>query len=223
MGLRARSPSSWPHVEAEGGVAGQTLLVHPGEHGDAGVDVVVDLDVVLSVMGPEETTDVLDDPAFPCQWEGEEEGVERRPVEALPEVGRRGHEHDATAVGGLERFADGCSSLLSAPTSVQTRALRSSSSATVRRTSWIRKSSPESGSTIVSCTTSSRCIDAAGVEETAISWRIGPSCMVRMPSRPSRRYGVAVRPSHRLTVAWRTQASNETAGTWWHSSTTTRP
>ena len=64
---------------------------------------------------------------------------------------------------------------------------------------------------------------AAAVSASAISWRTGPHCMVMIASSPSRRYGVAVSPSHRRQRASRTAISNDRAGRWWHSSTITRP
>ena len=57
----------------------------------------------------------------------------------------------------------------------------------------------------------------------AISWRIGPSCMVMIGSMESARNGVAVRPIHRPTAAARIAASDAGAPTQWHSSTMTRP
>jgi hypothetical protein len=60
--------------------------VHAVEDGDATVDVVVELDVVLAGMGTQEPADVLDDAAFESEWEREEQGVQLGPVEPLAEV-----------------------------------------------------------------------------------------------------------------------------------------
>lgn len=48
-------------VEAEACVRGEALGVHAVEDGDASVDVVVELDVMLSLMGGQESSDVLGD------------------------------------------------------------------------------------------------------------------------------------------------------------------
>ena len=76
--------------------------MHPVEDGDAGVDVVVELDVVLALVGAEESSDVLDDSSLERQREREEQGVELGPVEALAEVGAGGDEDDA-GVGRREQ------------------------------------------------------------------------------------------------------------------------
>jgi len=60
--------------------------VHAIEDGDAGVDVVVELDVVLALVGSQESTDVLDDASLEGEGEGEIEGVELGPIEPLAEV-----------------------------------------------------------------------------------------------------------------------------------------
>ena len=71
-------------VEAEACVRGEALGVHAIEDGDASVDAVVELDAMLSLMGAEESSDVLDDSALERQREGEEQRVELGPVEAFP-------------------------------------------------------------------------------------------------------------------------------------------
>lgn len=60
--------------------------MHALQHGDPTVDVVVERDVVLAVMGAEETADVLDYPALEREGEGKEEGVELGSVEAFAEI-----------------------------------------------------------------------------------------------------------------------------------------
>jgi hypothetical protein len=56
-------------VEAEGGVGGEALGVHSVQDGDSGVDVVVELDVVLALVGPQESSDVLDDSSLDGEWD----------------------------------------------------------------------------------------------------------------------------------------------------------
>lgn len=83
----SRASAGLGDVEAEACVRGEALGVHAVEDGDASVDVVVELDVMLSLMGAQESSDVLDDSALERQREGEEQRVELGPVEALLEVG----------------------------------------------------------------------------------------------------------------------------------------
>ena len=116
VGVRARSARPSPglgDVEPEGGVGGEPLGVHSIEDRDAGIDVVVELDVVLAFVGSQEPSDVLDDAAFEREGEGEEQRVELGPVEAFAEVGAGCDEHDA-AVGSRvdEGVADGGACLL---------------------------------------------------------------------------------------------------------------
>ena len=74
------------------------------------------------------------------------------------------------------------------------------------------------------CTTSSRRTSSApSTAAGLISWRVGPHWNPIRASSRSRRYGVAVSPSQRRVRARCTQAWNDTAGMWWHSSTTTSP
>ena len=68
--------------------------MHAVEDRDAAVDVVVELDTVLALVGAEQPADVLHDSTFEREREGEEQGVELGPVEALAEVGAGGDEHD---------------------------------------------------------------------------------------------------------------------------------
>lgn len=56
-------------------------------NGDADIDVVVEFDLVLAGMGAKEPADVLDAPILEREGEGEQQGVEYGPVEALAEVG----------------------------------------------------------------------------------------------------------------------------------------
>jgi hypothetical protein len=69
-------------------------------------------------------------------------------------------------------------------------------------------------------TTSRSCGAPAGL---AAVCRIGPHCMKMIGCCPSRRIGVAVRPSTYLALVRFRMASNDTAPTWWHSSTITWP
>ena len=87
--------------------------MHSVQNGDAGADVVVELDVVLALVGAKEAPDVLDDSSLEGQWEREEQGVERGPVEAFAEVGARRDKNDAGVGGPLcDGDADGGSCLL---------------------------------------------------------------------------------------------------------------
>ena len=52
---------------------------------------------------------------------------------------------------------------------------------------------------------------------------MGPTCMWRIGWWPSLRFAVAVRPTTKRARTAERSRSNETAGTWWHSSTTTCP
>ena len=75
--------------------SGKPRLVYPGarlvsderEHAGGGVVVVVYLDGGLAGVGPQDSSDVLDEAAFERDGCGEEEGVECRAVEALANVG----------------------------------------------------------------------------------------------------------------------------------------
>lgn len=81
---RPSSVSAGPgDVEAEARVRGEALGVHAVEDRDPGVDVVVELDVVFSLVGAQESPDVLHDSALERQGESEKQGVELGPVEAL--------------------------------------------------------------------------------------------------------------------------------------------
>ena len=82
-------------VEAEGGVGGEALGVHSVQDGDAGIDVVVDIDVMLALVGAQESSDVLHDPTLEGEREREEQRVECGPVESFAEVGAGGDEDDA--------------------------------------------------------------------------------------------------------------------------------
>src|SRR5215475_5602226 len=94
--------SSLGDVEAEGLIGGEAFGVHAVEDRNADVDIVVELDVVLAVTLTEEPSDVLHDSPLEGEGEGQEQGVERGPVEALAEVGAGGDQHDALlAVFGL--------------------------------------------------------------------------------------------------------------------------
>ena len=68
--------------------------MHAVEDGDAAVDVVVELDVVLAFMASQQPADVLHDAALEREREREEQGVELGPVEPFTEVGAGGDEHD---------------------------------------------------------------------------------------------------------------------------------
>ena len=92
------SPSS--DVEAEAGVCGQAFGVHPVKDRDPPVDVVVELDAVLSFVGAEETKDVLHHSSLKREWEGQEQRVELWPVESFAEVGASG---DMRVVGDSKR------------------------------------------------------------------------------------------------------------------------
>jgi len=58
------APAGLGDIEAERGVGGKSFGVHPPEDRHPGIDVVMQLDVVLVVVDPEETTNVLDDAAL---------------------------------------------------------------------------------------------------------------------------------------------------------------
>lgn len=73
----------------------ESLGVHAFEYGDPAVDVVVELDVELALVGAKEPPDVLDHSALEREGEGEEQRVELGPVEAFAEVRAGCHEHDA--------------------------------------------------------------------------------------------------------------------------------
>ena len=103
---------SWD-VEAEAGVGGQALGVHPVKDRDPPVDVVVEFDAVLAFVGAEEATDVLDHSSFEGEREGQEQGVELWPVESLAEVGASGDENDTRPVlSGGDGIGDGGLGLL---------------------------------------------------------------------------------------------------------------
>ena len=76
--------------------------MHAGKDGDEHVDVVVDFDSGLGVGRPEDSADILHDVALEPDWEGEEEGVERRTIEAFAQQAGGRREHEA-AVGGRRR------------------------------------------------------------------------------------------------------------------------
>jgi hypothetical protein len=94
-------------------------LVHAVQDRYLDVDVVVELDVVLAISLAEEPSDVLHDPSLESQREGQEQGLERGPVEALTEVGTGGDHNDAVlaalaAVGvvvGIQGVGHGASGL----------------------------------------------------------------------------------------------------------------
>jgi len=73
---QSRSPASLRDIEAESGVGGQALDVHPVEHRDSHVHVVVEFDVMLVLVRPEQSTDVLNHSALERDREGQEKGVE---------------------------------------------------------------------------------------------------------------------------------------------------
>ncbi len=109
-------------------------------------------------------------------------------------------------------------------TSPQICAVRRSSATSAVNTDWMSARSSSLTSVVVWWTTSSRRTSSAPATVPGlISWRIGPQWNPMIASSLSRRYGVAVRPSHRRVRARSTHAANETAGRWWHSSTTTSP
>ena len=64
MAVGTGAPPRLGDIEAERGVGGKSLVVHPVEDRHPGIDVVMQLDVVLVVVDPEETTNVLDDAAL---------------------------------------------------------------------------------------------------------------------------------------------------------------
>lgn len=109
-------------VEAEACVRGKALGVHAVEDGDASVDVVVELDVMLSLMRAQESSDVLDDPALERQREGEEQRVELGPNEALPEVGAGGDKYDSGV--GLARIGSAACDLAASPPDIPNRPTR---------------------------------------------------------------------------------------------------
>ena len=109
-------PAGPGDVEAEARVRGEALGVHAVEDWDPGVDVVVELDVVFSLVGAQESPDVLHDPALERQGESEKQGVEFGPVEALAQVGTRGDKHDSGVwLASGDGFADGSPGLLPEP------------------------------------------------------------------------------------------------------------
>jgi hypothetical protein len=61
--------------------------VHPGEHRNLGIHVVVDFDIVFALCGAQDAPDVLDDATFEGKGEGEEQGVELGRVESLAQIG----------------------------------------------------------------------------------------------------------------------------------------
>ncbi len=67
VGEEPSSPASGD-VEAEGGEGGETFAVHLAEHG-TGVEVVVDFDVGLDVVGAQDPSDVLHDPVAGAGFE----------------------------------------------------------------------------------------------------------------------------------------------------------
>lgn len=84
--LRRLASACLGNVEAQSGVGGEPFGVHPVEHWDAYVDVVVEFDVKFARVSAQETADVLDDSAFESEREGEEQRVEFGPVEPFSEV-----------------------------------------------------------------------------------------------------------------------------------------
>jgi hypothetical protein len=58
--------------------------VHAGQDGDTSVQVVVDLDRVLAVLGTQDAADVLDQAALEGKREGQEQGVELRESKPSP-------------------------------------------------------------------------------------------------------------------------------------------
>src|SRR5205814_2150728 len=94
-------------------VGGEPLVVHAFEHGDSAVNVTVELDVELGVMGAKEAADVLNDSPLERQREREEQGVELRPVEPFSEVGPGGDEDDPVpGLAGSDRVSDSLAGLL---------------------------------------------------------------------------------------------------------------
>ena len=65
-----------------------TAPVHRGEHGHAGVEVVVDLGDVLAGFIAQDLTDLLGDALPGRDGEGEEQRVEPAALEALTDVWR---------------------------------------------------------------------------------------------------------------------------------------
>ncbi len=88
-------------------------------------------------------------------------------------------------------------------------AVRASLSTSSRNTSWIGVSAAPAIARLLSRTLRSSVRSPAGPSLLAIRWRIGPHCMVMISCRPSRRYGVAVRPRKWRAGACRTYDSNE--------------
>jgi hypothetical protein len=102
--------------ESEAGVAG--CAAGQGRCEDAGRDivVVVDLGGVLARVGPQDPPGLLHEAALEGDGCGEEEGIQRRTVEALADVGPRRDDEQRRAVWrGSEAFQGCASSLHSHP------------------------------------------------------------------------------------------------------------
>src|SRR5271165_3931901 len=85
----AGSPAALRHVESERCVGTSTFMVHAGEDWHQGVHVVVNLHARLVGCRAKDATDVLHHAPLEPDRERQEQGVERRTIESLPEQAGR--------------------------------------------------------------------------------------------------------------------------------------
>src|SRR5271155_3439 len=74
------------HFVTHVAVALQSPVVHPREHSDVGIDVIVDFDDTLVIVKPMESSDVLLKRAFPRNRHRQEQRVETSIVKPLTYV-----------------------------------------------------------------------------------------------------------------------------------------
>ena len=100
------SPGVW---EAEAGISGGAPGQRCSEDAGSGVVVVVDFGRGLAGVGAQDAPGVLEEPSFPSDWGGEEQGVEDWAVEAFAGVwpGGHGEQGRAAGLGGGQRLVNG--------------------------------------------------------------------------------------------------------------------
>ena len=239
--------------------------VHAVENGNAHVDVVVEFDVVFAGVAAQQPPDVLHDPPFEREWEGEEQGVELGPVESFAEVGAGGDEHDPGVGVAFDRWRRLTARRALTPSPPRsTRAWSPSAASVVTMVSmcsvrWVstRQVRPAvtavvhvgadlGGALLVVDERAEHVLDVGGVVVVDLGRRVvhdqlasdecgafdgsgfdlvagGAALKSDQRFKPVSTVGGGGQAEPAACASARTQAWNETAGMWWHSSTTTTP